>query len=243
MDVICSPVTPADKDWSTHYPSAFGQGKRVEIADVGCGYGGLLVGLSPVFPDRLILGMEIRDKVVQYVDERIEKLREKEKEADNPTGFQNISVLKTNAMKYLPNFFERGQLQKIFFLFPDPHFKKANHKRRIISTALLAEYAYVLSVGGLAYFISDVEELYLWMLGHFSRHLLFERVDEATLATDPCIPLIVNSTEEARKVNRIDGKKWYAVFRRLATPRPATAATITEESSTTTTTTTSNTQS
>ena len=27
-------------------------------------------------------------------------------------------------MKYLPNFFRKGQLEKIFFLFPDPHFKK-----------------------------------------------------------------------------------------------------------------------
>ncbi len=28
----------------------------VEIADVGCGFGGLLVGLAPLFPDKLILG-------------------------------------------------------------------------------------------------------------------------------------------------------------------------------------------
>ena len=27
-------------------------------------------------------------------------------------------------MKYLPNFFRKGQLEKMFFLFPDPHFKK-----------------------------------------------------------------------------------------------------------------------
>lgn len=32
----------------------------------------------------------------------------------------------------------------MFFLFPDPHFKKTKHKWRIISTTLLAEYAYVL---------------------------------------------------------------------------------------------------
>jgi len=39
------------------------------------------------------------------------------------------------------------QLTKIFFLFPDPHFKKTKHKWRIISPSLLAEYAYVLKVG------------------------------------------------------------------------------------------------
>lgn len=37
------------------------------------------------------------------------------------------------------------QLRKIFFLYPDPHFKKSKHKWRIINPNLLAEYAYVLA--------------------------------------------------------------------------------------------------
>lgn len=51
-------------------------------------------------------------------------------------------------MKFLPNYFEKGQLSKMFFLFPDPHFKKVKHKWRIISTNLLAEYAFVLRPEG-----------------------------------------------------------------------------------------------
>lgn len=51
-------------------------------------------------------------------------------------------------MKNLPNFFYKAQLSKMFFLFPDPHFKKSKYKWRIISTNLLAEYAYVLRPGG-----------------------------------------------------------------------------------------------
>jgi tRNA G46 methylase TrmB len=35
----------------------------------------------------------------------------------------------------------------MFFLYPDPHFKKAKYKWRIINYQLLAEYAYVLKVG------------------------------------------------------------------------------------------------
>jgi hypothetical protein len=34
----------------------------VRFVDVGCGFGGLLVRLSPLFPDTLMLGMELRDK-------------------------------------------------------------------------------------------------------------------------------------------------------------------------------------
>ncbi|GAM21297.1 hypothetical protein SAMD00019534_044720 [Acytostelium subglobosum LB1] len=258
------PIAPQFYDWSKHYPKIIGgtdekaiaagsttAQRRVEFADVGCGYGGLTVSLSTAFPDRLSLGLEIRDKVVQYVEERIEKLRSEEKTMPAVPGggvcaegpYQNISVLKTNAMKYLPNLFYKGQLQKIFFLFPDPHFKKANHRRRIISPTLLAEYAYVMAIGGLAYFISDVEELYLWMLGHFRAHPLFEEL-KLEPSQDPCIPLILNSTEEGRKVNRIDGKKWYGVFRRIeAGQKKPVEASSSEPSATSTTSTTSTTSS
>ena len=41
--------------------------KKVTFADIGCGYGGLLVSLSKMFPGNLALGMEIRVKVSDYV--------------------------------------------------------------------------------------------------------------------------------------------------------------------------------
>jgi tRNA (guanine-N7-)-methyltransferase len=36
-----------------------------QFADIGCGYGGLLVRLSTLFPDKLMVGMEIRVKVMK----------------------------------------------------------------------------------------------------------------------------------------------------------------------------------
>jgi tRNA (guanine-N7-)-methyltransferase len=47
----------------------------------------------------------------------------------------------------------------------DPHFKAANHRRRIITTTLLTEYAFLLAPGGWLYTITDVEELGQWMVG------------------------------------------------------------------------------
>jgi tRNA (guanine-N7-)-methyltransferase len=37
----------------------------------------------------------------------------------------------------------------MFFLYPDPHFKKNKHKWRIISQNLLTEYAYFLRPEGI----------------------------------------------------------------------------------------------
>ena len=51
--------------------------------------------------------------MTEYVAERIKALR-----VDNPGQFQNLSVTRTNAMKYLSRFFEKGQLTKMFFCFP-----------------------------------------------------------------------------------------------------------------------------
>ena len=106
--------------------------------------------------------MEIRVKVSDYVRDRVIALREQ-----NPGQYENIACLRTNAMKYLPNFFAKGQLEKMFFLFPDPHFKKAKHKWRIINETLLAEYAYVLKENeGRLYTVTDVKDLFEWMTKH-----------------------------------------------------------------------------
>lgn len=42
-----------------HYPVFIGTGKKPEFADVGCGFGGLLITLAPLFPDTLMLGQFI----------------------------------------------------------------------------------------------------------------------------------------------------------------------------------------
>ena len=52
-----------------------------------------------------MLGIEIRVKVLDYVKDRIKALR-----SQNPGQYTNISCIRSNAMKYLPNFFQKGQV-------------------------------------------------------------------------------------------------------------------------------------
>jgi len=118
-------------------------------------------------------------------------------------------------MKLLPRFFARAQLRKLFFCFPDPHFKRTNIKRRIINPALLAEYAYVLAEGGRLYTITDVRDLHAWMVACCDAHAAFARVPDADLAGDACVDIMTAATEEGQKVERLRGAKFVAVFRRL----------------------------
>ena len=129
-----SPSNPSEFNWENLYPNI--SDRKVEFVDIGCGYGGFLIKLGELFPDKLSLGMEIRVKVSDYVIDRINALRRVPEESA-----QNIACIRTNAMKFLPNFFNKGQLSKMFFLYPDPHFKKAKYKWRIINQGLLSEYA------------------------------------------------------------------------------------------------------
>ncbi|PLB42505.1 tRNA (guanine46-N7)-methyltransferase [Aspergillus candidus] len=290
------PLSPAHMDWASRYPAyadpnpenvnlgGFRQMlKDVEVVDIGCGFGGLLVALAPLLPETLMVGMEIRVQVLDYVNTRINALRAQQlrlrsatpnnqgtpappsstatptpiptttptpaESNDNeddddetalptttlPGGYQNISAIRSNTMKFLPNFFGKHQLSKIFICFPDPHFKARKHKQRIVSESLNAEYAYVLRPGGLLYTITDVEEYHHWVLRHFREgdapegeggeegvvgdvRDLFERVSEEELAKDDCVRVMSMETEESKKVTRNKGNKYVAVFRRKADP-------------------------
>ncbi|KAM6100957.1 tRNA (guanine-N(7)-)-methyltransferase [Pterocles gutturalis] len=218
------PPRPQDMDWAPLFPDFFppaappGQAPpSVEFADVGCGYGGLLgeggVELSPLFPHTLLLGLELRAKVAAFTGARLRALR-----GGRPPRCTNAACLRANAMKHLPHFFRKAQLTKMFFLFPDPHFKRTKHKWRIISPTLLSEYGYVLRPGGLVYTVTDVEELHEWMVKHFGEHPLFEEVPLEELADDPIVPRLAVATEEGRKVQRGGRPVFPAVFRRRPDP-------------------------
>lgn len=66
------------------------------------------------------------------------------------------------------------------------------------------------------YCITDVEELHRWHVEKCSSHPAFERIeDEAELLrSDPCVKAMIEETEEGKKVARMNGMKYFAVFRR-----------------------------
>ncbi|KAG9694062.1 putative methyltransferase, partial [Aureobasidium melanogenum] len=228
------PESPAAFDWAELYPAYAVQddkemqdassaqeksvgkiSKQVEVADIGCGFGGLLFALAPKMPDTLLLGMEIRSAVTEYVQTKAKALRSQHTETQ---AFQNVACLRANTMKFLPNFFTKGQLNKIFLCFPDPHFKARKHKARIVSTTLNSEYAYVLRPGGIVYTITDVEDLHNWMVEHLDAHPSFERVSKAEQEADECVAVMRQETEEGKKVTRNNGNKYVALFKRLEDP-------------------------
>ena len=214
-------------DWNEHFPDYYPpiskykllsseQRKnipKVSFVDVGCGFGGLLLRLSELWPNKLGIGLEIRQKAVEIVQDRLDKLRT-DSIKKGGHSYKNVSVLKTNVMKFVTHYFEKQSLDVMLFCFPDPHFKKSNHRRRIITVSLLDYYAFLLKDNGLIYNITDVKDLYEWTVDQFSKHPMFERLTESELKGDKVVPLITNKTDEAERVTKNDGQKYICVYRR-----------------------------
>jgi len=110
------------------------------------------------FPNDLIMGQEIRDKVANFVAKKANAIRINTQYKD----CMNVGVVRTNTMKTMHNYFKKESLSKIFICFADPHFKKVNHRRRIITQQLLTDYAFMMKEGGMLYEVTDVKDLHDW---------------------------------------------------------------------------------
>ncbi|KAL0210767.1 hypothetical protein P9112_009065 [Eukaryota sp. TZLM1-RC] len=187
---------------------------KVQILDVGCGYGALLPKLSVSFPEQLIMGIEIRLPVSLYVDELINQMREQEDIC------HNVAVYRANFMKHASRLFFKNQLSKIFILYPDPNVKKGAFRRRILNSFLLTEYAFVLKPGGFLYLACDLEDTFRYGMQQMETHTLFERVPEADLVNDPVYWSLNEVTADAKRAVRKGSGAFKVVFKRVEKLQP-----------------------
>ena len=66
--------------------------------------------------------------------------------------------------------------------------------------------------------VTDVDELFDWMVAHFERHPLFERRTEDVHRADVVSGFLRDMTDEAQRVEKSDRRKQDASFRRVANP-------------------------
>ena len=95
---------------------------------------------------------------------------------------------------------------------------------RIINPSLLAEYAYILGIGGKIYIVTDVEDLFEWMsryfpvmkvrltylecCRHLNSHPLFRKLTDEEQNQDPVVEKLWESTEEGQKVLMMHMMMW-----------------------------------
>ncbi|KAJ1697652.1 hypothetical protein LUZ63_006164 [Rhynchospora breviuscula] len=140
------------------------------MVDIGCGSGRFLIWLAKNSPlHRNYLGLEIRQKLVTRSQFWVKEL-----------GIQNIYFMFANvnvSFEQLVSTYP-GPLSFVSILCPDPHFKRRNHKRRVVQKPLVDSISKNLCLGGQVLIQSDVHEVALDMRNTFDAYTdVFEHVD------------------------------------------------------------------
>lgn len=148
-------------DWK----SVFGRDAPFAV-DIGFGRGQFVLGLAGAHPDWNVVGLEIRDHLV---DRMMEEARE--------AGLSNVFGLVANANLHFEHLFPESSVAFVSVNFPDPWFKKRHHKRRVVRPDFLDVVAKRMPAGGQFHAKSDYEPVALEMLGHLNAHPAFENLE------------------------------------------------------------------
>lgn len=121
----------------------------VEV-ELGCADARFLFERAAADPERAYVGVEIRRALVEQVNGQAQS-----------QGLSQLQAIYANINTDLTRLFPEGRLARVFINFPDPWFKRAQHKRRLVTPQLGRELVPLLRPDGELFFQSDVFDLAL----------------------------------------------------------------------------------
>jgi tRNA (guanine-N7-)-methyltransferase len=145
--------------------------------DIGCAWGRFLLQLAQHDRSWNYLGIEIRESVVIYAQQKRDELGL----TNLDYVFGNINTSLATLLASLPP----GKLQRVSIQYPDPCFKNKHAKRRIVQPELVNEIARYLPSGGEVFLQSDLEWVAQAMCDRFSENSAFWRTQADWLEPNP----------------------------------------------------------
>ncbi len=116
------------------------------VLELGCGKGEYAVGLGKIYPEKNLIGIDIKGaRMWTGAKEALE------------SRMGNIAFLRTH-IELLTYFFAPGEISEIWITFPDPQMKKVN--KRMTSTRFMKLYRQVLSDNGMIHLKTDSNFMY-----------------------------------------------------------------------------------
>lgn len=126
--------------------------------EVGTGKGQFLKGMGELHPTINYIGIEKYDSVLITALERLKE-----------TNLQNVKLLNED-VNHISDFFEAGELERVYINFTDPWPKKRHEKRRLTHESFLAKYEEILKENGEIHFKTDNQGLFEYSLHSFSKY-------------------------------------------------------------------------
>lgn len=148
-------LNPEDAKGKWH--EIFGNDHPIHI-EVGSGKGAFITGMAKANPEINYIGIDIQKSVLSYALDKV-------LEADVP----NIKLLWVDGDS-LTNYFEDGEIDRLYLNFSDPWPKKRHEKRRLTYKTFLDTFKQILPERGEIHFKTDNRGLFEYSLVSFSQY-------------------------------------------------------------------------
>lgn len=134
------------------------------VLELACGRGEYSTGLGAVYRNRNFVGVDIKGNRL-WVGSKKARIE----------GLDNVAFLRTQ-IDHLERFFEPGEINEIWIVFPDPRPKSSDEHRRLTSPKYLEIYKKLIALGGMIHLKTDNTPLF-----DYTVELLKSRPDIANL--------------------------------------------------------------
>ena len=138
-------LNPADA--KGRWQEIFGNDHPIHV-EVGSGKGAFVSGMAKANPEINYIGIDIQKSVLSYALDK---------------------VLATDVPN-LTDYFEEGEIDRLYLNFSDPWPKKRHEKRRLTYQSFLATYQQILPENGEIHFKTDNRGLFEYSLVSFSQY-------------------------------------------------------------------------
>ena len=148
-------LNPADA--KGRWREIFGNDHPIHV-EVGSGKGAFVSGMAKANPEINYIGIDIQKSVLSYALDKV-----------LATDVPNIKLLWVDGSD-LTDYFEEGEIDRIYLNFSDPWPKKRHEKRRLTYQSFLATYQQILPENGEIHFKTDNRGLFEYSLVSFSQY-------------------------------------------------------------------------
>ena len=148
-------LNPADA--KGRWQEIFGNDHPIHV-EVGSGKGAFVSGIAKANPEINYIGIDIQKSVLSYALDKV-----------LATDVPNIKLLWVDGSD-LTDYFEEGEIDRLYLNFSDPWPKKRHEKRRLTYQSFLATYQRILPENGEIHFKTDNRGFFEYSLVSFSQY-------------------------------------------------------------------------
>ena len=170
----------------------FSSGNRFSL-EIGCGHGDYSVELAKKFPERNFVGIDVKGARIYHgamrsIDDKLD----------------NVGFIIGKAEK-LNEFFQPKSVEEIIIPFPDPHMRRSNQNRRLISPNFLIIYKALLTDYGTIHFKTDNQSLFEYVgkvISRFGCKILCFTDDLCQTSENSHLEIVTNYEKHYIKLGR-----------------------------------------